>query len=92
MITSIVVKDKYTIGMNSSRKIKLGDNVLSVDKEVPFIRYRFSTYADTEFTYINNMMQTVTIHSRVIIDASWELALRLADIIIRLWRLDKTYE
>lgn len=56
MITSIVVTGKYKIGMNSNRKIMIGDTVLSVDKEIPFVRYRFNEYTDAEYDYIKNMM------------------------------------
>lgn len=57
MITSIVVTDCYSIGMNSSGKIKVNDNVLSVEKDIPFIRYRFDAYDDAKLDYISKMME-----------------------------------
>lgn len=57
MITSIVVTGTHKIGMNSSKKIKIGDNVLSVEKDIPFIRYRFNQYTDTEYSYIVESMK-----------------------------------
>lgn len=57
MIASIVVDGCHDIGVSSSNKIKVGDNVLSIEKEIPFVRYRFNTYSETEYTYIKGMMQ-----------------------------------
>lgn len=57
MITSIVVTGTYKIGMNSNKKIKIGDNVLSVEKDIPFIRYRFSQYTEAEYAYILDSMK-----------------------------------
>lgn len=57
MITSIVVTGTHTIKMNSNKKIKIGDNVLSVEKDIPFIRYRFNQYTETEYNYILNTMK-----------------------------------
>ena len=57
MIASIVVTGTHNIGMSSSKKINAGDTVLSAEKEIPFVRYRFNKYTDTEYTYIKSMMQ-----------------------------------
>ena len=57
MVTSIVLTDCYSIGINGSRKFKVNDNVLSVDKDIPFVRYRFNQYTDKEFNYIKETMQ-----------------------------------
>lgn len=57
MITSIVVTGTHKIGMNSNKKIKIGDNVLSVEKDIPFIRYRFNQYTDAEYDYIVKSMK-----------------------------------
>ncbi len=57
MITSIVVTGTHTIKMNSNKKIKIGDNVLSVEKDIPFIRYRFNQYTEAEYAYILNTMK-----------------------------------
>lgn len=57
MITSIVVTGTHNIGMNSNKKIKIGDNILSVEKDIPFIRYRFNQYTDAEYDYIIKSMK-----------------------------------
>lgn len=57
MVTSIVLTDCYSIGINGSKKFKVNDNVLSVEKDIPFVRYRFNQYTDREFEYIKNMIQ-----------------------------------
>ena len=57
MVTSIVLTGKYNIGMNSNKKIKVDDQTLSVEKDVPFIRYRFEQYGEEEFAYINKIKQ-----------------------------------
>lgn len=57
MITSIVVTGCYNIKMNGNKKIKVNDNVLSVEKDIPFIRYRFDTYEEKEYNYIKSMME-----------------------------------
>ena len=60
MVTSIVLTDCYSIGINGSKKFKVNDNVLSVEKDIPFVRYRFNQYTDREFNYIREMMQKFT--------------------------------
>jgi hypothetical protein len=65
MISSIVVTGTYNIGMNSAKKIKVDNNVLSVEKEIPFIRYRFDKYEETEYEYIKNMMQQFSISTHL---------------------------
>lgn len=57
MITSIVVTGCYNIKNNSSNKIKIGENILSVEKDIPFIRYRFDNYGADELDYIDRMMK-----------------------------------
>lgn len=57
MITSIVVTGTHKIGMNSNKKIKVDDQILSVEKDIPFIRYRFNQYTETEYEYIVNSMK-----------------------------------
>ena len=56
MISSLVVTGCYNIGRNASNKISVSDNILSVEKDIPFIRYRFNTYTDKEYSYIENSM------------------------------------
>lgn len=43
--------------MNSNKKIKIDNNVLSVEKDIPFIRYRFNQYTDAEYNYIVSSMK-----------------------------------
>lgn len=57
MISSIMIRKPYKLAMNSSRKIQIGDKVLSVDKEIPFIRYAFDSYGQSEYDYIKNSME-----------------------------------
>lgn len=57
MISSIVVTGCHIIGINSANKIEVEGNVLSIDKEIPFVRYRFESYGDNEITYIKDMKQ-----------------------------------
>lgn len=66
MITSIVLTDKYTIGMNSQKKILIDDNILSVEKDIPFIRYRFSKYDESDFTYIAESMKQFAFSTHLI--------------------------
>ena len=55
MISSIVVTGCHSIGINSANKIEVEGNVLSIDKEIPFVRYRFNNYDDNSIAYINAM-------------------------------------
>ena len=56
MITSIVITDCVAINLNSNKKFKVGEQTLSAEKEVPFVRYRFKEYSDKEFKYIEEMI------------------------------------
>lgn len=56
MVSSLVLTGTYTIGMSGSGKIKVEDNILAI-KNIPFIRYRFGNYGDTELEYIKNMKE-----------------------------------
>jgi len=66
MITSLVLKGKYTIGMNSQKKILVEDNILSVEKDIPFVRYRFESYDQEAFDYIANMMKQFAMSTHLI--------------------------
>ena len=66
MITSIVVTGKHKIGMNSNKKIKIGDNILSVEKDIPFIRYRFDKYENEEYAYILDSMKQFSFSTHLI--------------------------
>ena len=65
MITSIVVTGTHKIRMNSNKKIKINDNVLSVEKDIPFIRYRFDKYTQTEFDYIVTSMKQFNVSTHL---------------------------
>ena len=66
MITSIVLKRCCKIGMNSSRKIEVNGTVLSVDKDIPFVRYRFDSYGDEEFNYIKQTMEQFKVSTHLV--------------------------
>lgn len=55
MITSLRIHDTYDIKVNTQSKFKVGDNVLSADKDIPFVRYHFDKYTDSEILYIKGM-------------------------------------
>lgn len=55
MITSIRVNGMYNIKSNSNNKIKIEDNLLHVEKDIPFVRYRFTEYGDSAVEYIKRM-------------------------------------
>lgn len=57
MVTSIVLKGQYALNVNAQNKVKLGDNIVSIEKDIPFVRYRFNAYDDTAFNYIKNTME-----------------------------------
>lgn len=52
MICSIVYTDCYSVGSNKANKIKVGETSLSIDNDIPFVRYRFSEYNDKQFEFI----------------------------------------
>ena len=56
MVTSLVLTGTYNIGI-SNDKIKTPDGVTINLKDVPFIRYRFSKYGETEIDFIKQNMQ-----------------------------------
>lgn len=55
MVTSIVLTGEYKIGI-SNGKIKTPDGVTVEIKNIPFIRYRFTSYGDSELEYIKANM------------------------------------
>jgi len=66
MITSLVLTGKHNIGMNSQKKIMVGDNILSIEKEIPFIRYRFDTYDQSAFDYIDETIKKFAMSTHLI--------------------------
>ncbi len=57
MVTSIVLKGQYALNVNSANKVKLGDNIVSIEKDIPFVRYRFDSYDETALNYIGATME-----------------------------------
>lgn len=55
MISSIVLTGKYNIGINEAKKIKVGKDILSIDKDIPFVRYRFDAFNQEDIEYILKM-------------------------------------
>ena len=56
MVTSIVLTGRHTLNINSFNKLKAGDNIISIEKDIPFVRYRFEVYTDVDFQYIISTM------------------------------------
>lgn len=56
MISSILVTGAHKIGQNTNKKIKVNDTILSVEKEIPFVRYRFGAYTESDLEYIKSML------------------------------------
>lgn len=56
MICSIVFTDCYSVVANKANKIKVGDVTLSIDTDIPFVRYRFSEYNDSHINFIKERM------------------------------------
>lgn len=57
MISSIVVTKCCKIGMNTKQKIKVDNTLFSIEKDIPFIRYRLGKYGEAEVEYIKRMME-----------------------------------
>lgn len=53
MIVSLVLKDKYNVGINSNNKVKVDGHLIAVS-DIPFVRYRFSQYGVEECEFIKN--------------------------------------
>jgi hypothetical protein len=60
MISSIVLTDCHNVQINNSNKIKVDEQILSVEKDIPFVRYRFKSYGDKEISYIKDMKSKFT--------------------------------
>lgn len=65
MISSIVVTGCHNIGMNSSKKICINDTTFSVEKDIPFIRYRFDKYDEEEYAYIDKMKKQFSLSTHL---------------------------
>lgn len=53
MIASIVFKGMHNVGINGNQKIKVDGHLLSL-ADIPFVRYRFENYGETELEFIKN--------------------------------------
>ena len=52
MVTSIVLTGTYKIGISATGKIKTPDNITIDLKDIPFVRYRFQTYGEEQYKFI----------------------------------------
>lgn len=59
MVASLVLTEKYNIGVNAKGKVKVADHLLATS-EIPFIRYRFESYGPDELEYIKKSMEKFT--------------------------------
>jgi len=55
MIVSLVLKDRYALCADNNGKFILEGKKLSI-KDIPFIRYRFDDYSESDIEYIRNAM------------------------------------
>lgn len=56
MVTSIVVKGRFNIGVNSKDKIYIEEKHVAL-KDIPFVRYRFNCYGNDDIEYIKNSIK-----------------------------------
>lgn len=66
MVTSIVLTGRHTLNVNSFNKLKAGDNIISIEKDIPFVRYRFGVYTDADFQYIISTMDKLKYSTHLI--------------------------
>lgn len=66
MVTSIVLTGRHTLNVNSFNKLKAGDNIISIEKDIPFVRYRFEVYTDADFQYIISTMDKLKYSTHLI--------------------------
>ena len=66
MVTSIVLTGRHTLNVNSFNKLKAGDNIISIEKDIPFVRYRFGVYNDADFQYIISTMDKLKYSTHLI--------------------------
>ena len=66
MVTSIVLTGRHTLNINSFNKLKAGDNIISIEKDIPFVRYRFGVYNDEDFQYIISTMDKLKYSTHLI--------------------------
>lgn len=56
MVTSILLKGEYSIGVDGHEKFQINGKKISL-KEVPFVRYRLQEYTENTADYINKMKE-----------------------------------
>ena len=66
MVTSIVLTGRHTLNINSFNKLKAGDSIISIEKDIPFVRYRFGVYTDADFQYIISTMDKLKYSTHLI--------------------------
>lgn len=54
MVSSLVLTDRFSIGVDKNEKYMLNGEKTSI-KDIPFIRYRFDSYTPEDTQYINDM-------------------------------------
>ena len=55
MIISLMLEDRYKIGVNSNGKFTINNKNEDI-KDVPFVRYRFDEFVESDIDYIKGMM------------------------------------
>lgn len=55
MVTNILLTGKHNVRVNAAGKIKVDGNILNIEKDIPFVRYRFESYGDDDIEYIRQM-------------------------------------
>lgn len=58
MISSIRLTGCHNVNI-TNRKIKVNGQVLNIDKDIPFVRYKFETYGENEIAYIKNLKSQI---------------------------------
>lgn len=57
MKTSIVITDTHEIVLDSFGRFSYNDKKITYNKDIPFVRYRFSSYEDRHISYIEKMQK-----------------------------------
>ena len=56
MIISLVLNGMYNIGLDGNNRVEIDDKKVSI-KDIPYVRYKFDQYEDTEVDYIEASMK-----------------------------------
>lgn len=57
MVSSIVLTGCKHVGVSNSNRIEVEGNVLNIEKDIPFVRYRFGSYGAEEIAYMKQMYE-----------------------------------